>query len=294
VAQAGDRFIIRRFSPLQTMGGGVVLDPSPPKRRKKEGLDDLAVFDRGALKERVAMKVRRAALTGMALPEVEGWVRAEAPEVKAALAGLKAERALYEVEGAYIHADAIKALMDAAVGMLGEFHRKNPLRPGLRKEEARERLKVEPRLFAGLLQFFPEVVVEKDLLRLQSFKAAVSSPDKDKVLEAIDRKGFQPPTVSELAAELKKGEKEVADILKLMQQDGSVVRLNESMCVSRKVYDDLVGLLKGHFRKKPEMTVAEFRDILGTTRKYALPFLEYLDSHGVTLRVGDVRKLMLK
>jgi selenocysteine-specific elongation factor len=66
------------------------------------------------------------------------------------------------------------------------------------------------------------------------------------------------------------------------------------MCITSSVYDRMIAGLKDFFSKKPEMTVAEFRDVLSTSRKYALPFLEYLDTHKVTLRVGDVRKFLLK
>jgi selenocysteine-specific elongation factor len=78
-----------------------------------------------------------------------------------------------------------------------------------------------------------------------------------------------------------------------MSKEGRVVRINESLYVSTDVYNELLSLLKIFFKKKPEMTVAEFRDLLNTTRKYALPFLEFLDSQKVTLRTGDVRKSLL-
>jgi selenocysteine-specific elongation factor len=294
VAQSGDRYIIRRFSPLQTMGGGEVLDPTPSRRRKKDGIDDLRVFEAGTLSERIAMKVRKSSLRGMTAPQLEGWVRAEVPEIKEALGALKDGGTLMEVEGTFIHGEALKPFRDAIVNMLEEYHRKNPLKQGLPKEEARVRLRIEPRVFGGLLASVPDVSVEKDLLRLKKFKATVSGAEKERVLAMLDSKGFQPPATAEIASELSQSEKQVSDMLRLMQQEGSAVRINDSMCLSLTTYDKLIDMLKGHFSKKPDMTVAEFRDLLGTTRKYALPFLEYLDSHKVTLRVGDVRKLLLK
>jgi selenocysteine-specific elongation factor len=294
VAQCGDRYIIRRFSPLQTMGGGEVLDPSPSRRRKKDGIDDLGVFDGGTLGEKIAMKVRKSSIKGMAGAEVEGWIKAEASEVRSALGALKEQKALMEVEGTFIHEEALKPFRDAILKMLDGFHNKNPLKRGLPKEEARARLRIEPRVFGGLLASVPDVIVEKDLLRLRKFRAAVPDAEKERVLALLDKRGFHPPTTAELAGELSQSERQAGDILGLMQQEGSVVRISDSMCLSGAVYERLMGLLRRHFEKKSDMTVAEFRDILGTTRKYALPFLEYLDSHNITLRVGDVRKLILK
>jgi selenocysteine-specific elongation factor len=79
-----------------------------------------------------------------------------------------------------------------------------------------------------------------------------------------------------------------------MVKEESLVRISDSMYLASSAYNKMIAALKNLFSKKPEMTVAEFRDILGTTRKYALPILEYLDSNKVTLRVGDVRKFLLK
>ena len=91
-----------------------------------------------------------------------------------------------------------------------------------------------------------------------------------------------------------KKESQVSDILRVLSSEDSVMRLSDSMYMGRKSYDRMIGLLRAHFSKKEGMTVAEFRDMLGTTRKYALPLLEHLDSNGVTLRVGDQRKLLKK
>jgi selenocysteine-specific elongation factor len=110
----------------------------------------------------------------------------------------------------------------------------------------------------------------------------------------LEEKGFNPPTKAELAGELSMKERQVGDMLKLMHNEGNVTRINDDIAITRKSYEKMIGLLKGHYSKKSDMTVAEFRDLLGTTRKYALPYLEHLDSNSITLRVGDVRKLILK
>jgi selenocysteine-specific elongation factor len=98
----------------------------------------------------------------------------------------------------------------------------------------------------------------------------------------------------EILIALKMDQKRFADIMKLMSKEGSIVRINDSMYIASSVYSMMIGKLKEFYAKKPDMTVAEFRDILNTTRKYALPLLEYLDSNKVTMRIGDIRKLLLK
>jgi len=117
---------------------------------------------------------------------------------------------------------------------------------------------------------------------------------KGKIVSMLNREGFQPASKAELAKTLAISENEAGDLLKLLTQEGSLVRINDATFISKEQYDRMIGLLRGFYAEKPEMTVAEFRDLLGTTRKFALPFLEYLDSHKITLRIGDIRKFVLK
>jgi selenocysteine-specific elongation factor len=106
--------------------------------------------------------------------------------------------------------------------------------------------------------------------------------------------GFQPPLKDELASALKIDQKHLSDILGIMAKEGSITRISDSLYISAEAYKDMISALKSFFLKKNELSVAEFRDLLKTSRKYALPFLEYLDSHKVTIRTGDVRKSMMK
>jgi selenocysteine-specific elongation factor len=294
VAQSGDRFIIRRFSPVDTIGGGEVLDPQPGRRRKKDGIADLEIFEGGSASEKIAMKVKKTAMRGMTVAQVEGWLRAEAPATSGALKELEEKGAIKRYGDTLIHADASEAFKKAVIDRLEKFHRENPLKPGMSKEELRGALRMEPRIFAGMVSAIGEVTVEKDILRLKSFKASVSDEDKSRVLKSLEEKGFQPPDKKELASALKVDEKKLSGILGLLASEGSAVRINDSLYLGKAAFEKMIALLKKHYGEKTDMTVAEFRDLLGTTRKYALPYLEYLDSNNITMRVGDVRKLILK
>jgi selenocysteine-specific elongation factor len=148
-----------------------------------------------------------------------------------------------------------------------------------------------------LVSSLKDIVLDKELVRLSTFKAALSGGDETvqaRILDLLEKTGFQPPTKEELSQSLKIDQKRFADILKLMSKEGSLIRINESVYLTSSTYKTMIEDLRSFFSKKPDMTVAEFRDVLQTSRKYALPFLEYLDSNKITLRVGDVRKLLLK
>ncbi|MDP2167547.1 MAG: selenocysteine-specific translation elongation factor [Thermodesulfovibrionales bacterium] len=292
--QSGDRYIIRRFSPVETVGGGEVLDPSPSRRRKKEGLDDLKIFEHGQLPEKIGVKIKKAGLRGMPEETVQGWIKAEVPAISDAIRLLKNKCELIQVEDILIHREPLDSFKKAVVKMLQRFHKENPLKHGMPKEEIRTALRLPQKTFAGLISKLNEVRTEKETARLESFRAELSAEDMARILGLLSKGRFQPPAKPEISAGLSMAEKQVADILGNMQKQGSVVRINDSVFLSRPVYEEMLNLLWGFFSKKPEMSVSEFRDLLGTTRKYAVPFLEYLDSNNITLRVGDIRKFLLK
>ncbi len=297
IAVAGDRYIIRRFSPVETIGGGEVLDPLSFRRSAKEGIQDLRLFETGALLDKIAVKVKRAGIYGIRRSILDGWVNAEVPAIGNAVEELQKQGVLIPVEDTLVHATALDSFRETVRKILDDFHKKNPLKPGMLKEELRGRTGIDPRLFGGLLGALKEVVIDREFVRLASFKPSLSLLDesvKAGILAALEKGGFQPPFKEELSQTLSLDMKRLTDILNLLVKEGSLVRISETLYLTSAVFQTMIERLKAFFRKKPEMTVAEFRDVLGTTRKYAVPLLEYLDSHRITLRVGDIRKLLLK
>ena len=297
IAMAGDRYIIRRFSPVDTIGGGEVLDPLSYRRTYKEGLEDLVTFEKGTLSEKIAVKVKRSGIHGITVLIIEGWIKAEIPSIKEAIRELKGKGILIQTDDMLIHKTAFDSFREKTKKLLDDFHKKNPLKPGMLKEELRAKLALEPRLFSHLVSSLKDIVLDKELVRLSAFKAALSGGDETvqtRLLDLLEKAGFQPPTKEELSQSLKIDQKRFADILKLMSKEGSLIRINESVYLTSSTYKQMIENLRSFFSSKPDMTVAEFRDVLQTSRKYALPFLEYLDSNKITMRVGDVRKLLLK
>jgi selenocysteine-specific elongation factor len=298
---SGDRFVVRRLSPLQTMGGGEVLDPHPGRRRRKDGIEDLRAFENGGLKERIEAKARSSALRGVSLRDIEGWIQGEIPDIISAIEELIKEGLLIRAQSpageVFIHREVFTSFRDSLAGFLAQYHKANPLRPGMPKEELRQRIKGGESLFNSLIPLIGDLVVEKDVVRLRGFSpaaASVSEERRELIIAAIERNGLQPPFKEDLIAALSLKERELTDILRLLTTEGALVRINDSLFMSKGQNEKLILLLRDFFSKKKEMTVAEFRDLLSTTRKYALPLLEYLDSHRITIRVGDIRKFMLK
>jgi selenocysteine-specific elongation factor len=295
---AGDRYIIRKFSPLLTIGGGEILDPSPLRRKRSEKIQDLMIFKEGALRDKLSLKILQSGYNGSTPSDIEGWIKAELPEIKKEIKSLLSEGGIIQCEGRLLHKDIFTDFSGKVVTTLVNFHKGNPLKPGMQKEALRAVFKgLDEKLFESLTDLISQVLIEKDLVRLKTFVISLSDDKKilkDKILKALEQAAFQPPTKDELAQSISLRKEEVNELFKIMASEKSLVRMNDSIYIPMTNYQKMVEGLRNFFSKKNEMTVGEFRDILGTTRKYALPFLEYLDSSKITLRVGEVRKLLKK
>ena len=300
VTLSGDRYIIRRFSPLETIGGGAILDPHPLRRKKKMGTDDLELFETGTLQEKIETLVKRFRAQGCKISQIEGWFHVNLPEIASTIDRLVGKGLLIRSHDTLFHKESVGAFRDSLKSLFKQFHDENPLKTGIPKEELKARLRLEIKAGDEIFDLLPkieEISLDKEMVRLKGFQVSLSTADqgvKGKIVSMLNREGFQPASKAELAKTLAISENEAGDLLKLLTQEGSLVRINDATFISKEQYDRMIGLLRGFYDKKPEMTVAEFRDLLGTTRKFALPFLEYLDSHKITLRIGDIRKFVLK
>jgi selenocysteine-specific elongation factor len=295
---AGDRYIVRKFSPLVTIGGGSILDTTPGRRRKDERLSDLVVLERGGLKEKLSLKIRQSGLNGITQDELTGWIKAEIPDIRTEVNALIKEGLAISCEGRIIHKDASDDFIKKAVSAAGSFHKANPLKPGMPKEELRAVFSgLDQKLFEAILGRVDQIVIEKELLRLKTFRISLSEDKKvlkDKILKVLEQSEFQPPSKEELAVAVSIKPQETGELLKIMASEKSLVRINDSLYIPMSNYTKMIEGLQKFFSSKNEMTVGEFRDILKTSRKFALPFLEYLDSNKITLRVGEVRKFLAK
>ncbi len=292
IAMSGDRYIIRRFSPIETIGGGEVYDPSSHKMSHKKSMEDLKIFETGLLTEKIAVKVKRSGMQGIDASLIEGWVSADVESIKEAIESLKKEGTVKRFESILIHKTTFHSFREIVKKLLQDFHERNPLKPGIQKEELRSHIHLKPKLFDQMITALEDVIVERDTVRLLTFTIALSKEDealRTTILEILGNAGFQPLTAEELSQNLRVDQKYLYEILKLMVKEGSLIRINDSLYITSSMYKRMIELLKDFYSRKTEMLVSEFREILGTSRKYALPFLEYLDSNKITQKTDDKR-----
>lgn len=294
----GDRYIIRRFSPLITIGGGEILDVSPKRRKRDDRMKDLEVLEQGSLRDKLMVKIVQGGANGVTMADISGWIKAEPPEVQREIASLVKAGGLLQTEGRIISQKAFDAFSKKTFATLDIFHKENPLKPGIPKEALRAvHMGLDQKIFEALLRLIKEVVIEKNILRLDTFQISLSEDKKslkDNILKILDEAAFQPPSRDELAKSISIKPHEATELLKIMANEKKLVRINDSLYISMNNHKKMMDRLSAFFSGSPEMAVAEFRDMLGTSRKFAIPFLEYLDSNKITLRVGEIRKFLKK
>lgn len=302
VLQHGDRFILRFYSPLETLGGGVILDAHPLRRRpgnRTERLRNLEVLEKGTLEETVALLIANRGLTGIEEHEIIGAIAEDKQAIASALSAVTGKRLLLRAGNLYVHRSHLDQLEKKIVACVGAFHKAHPLKPGLDKEELKGILKT--RLNQKILNLAVEGLVKKNhvasegtYLKEPSFKAGIGKDQqalKEKIAAAIHQGGTQPPLREELPTVLGITDKDAKDLLTLLAREGRTVRINDSLHLDKDVLRTVQENLKKHLEQSKEITVAEFRDLTKTSRKFAVPILEYFDTQKITQRVGDKRVL---
>ncbi|NLG86708.1 MAG: selenocysteine-specific translation elongation factor [Firmicutes bacterium] len=299
----GDRFVIRTYSPATTIGGGIVLEPAASRHRRFDPkvLTALKQKEKGAPEDIVAHVLES---TGMAprttadLAKAAGLSEAETQAAVIKLVQLKkAFTFTLEDSTYYVDALACQQAVDRATQALALYHEKYPLRLGVPLEEVRARFfpEVSSRLLDPILNLpvAQELVSEGDRVRLAHHQVKFSSEQEEavqKLLTALTKQGFTPAAPSEILSQIQPkidGKELIAALL----EQGQLVQVAEDIVFVRSTFEDAKKKVIEFIKENGSITVAELRDLLNTSRRYALPLLEYLDTKRITRRVGDKRIL---
>lgn len=304
VALAGDRFVLRDETNVRTIGGGVVLNPLGQRARRplEAYLRKLAALAGGfgpdaaaamlELREDLAVTPARLALL-FNLPEAE---------IRAALEDRRFVRLTLGDEEGFTTAARWDDLKRFAAAALAEYHRANPLAPGMEMEALRERMPhaIAPRVFRALLERLCResgITREDSVLRLTAHRVQLGGDAGrlgERIAQALAEARFQPPDLAQLAAALGAEGADLARlraVLAAMEREGRVVKVAAELYFARAALDEARALMIARIQADGAITAAVFRDLLGASRKFSIPLLDYFDRCGVTLRVGDARKL---
>lgn len=310
-----DRFVVRSYSPMRTIGGGVVLDIRPVHARKFHTTicRELDQIDRADPLATAETLLRRAGMAGVSRIELSQWMSVHPDEADELLQRCHAGKTarLGQKTGRWIHRDTYQQLMDATVHCLSEFHTSEPLQHGMTRDLLREAIgaimnagqaglattvTLPSEVFDSLmdeLRTAAVVVAEKDLIRLPKHHVAMEGETK-RISEAIDRlykeAQFNPPEIAVVLTKLQSDRETTGKILYSMINSGNLVKIGE-LIFHKDVIKAGEQRIRDYVGKHGSMTVADFRNLIDSSRKYAVPLLEYYDKTGLTRRMGDVRIL---
>ena len=293
----GDRFIIRQFSPVVTIGGGVVLDSAPiPRMREREAfLTTLAAGDPETI---LRSRIERRGLAGIPISRLiseTGWTR---KLVEARLGQAVSERRLLRIGDLFVDAPALSQLQQLIVTSIGDFHRKNSLVSGIAREALREQVKASSEVFDAVLDQLcraKKVEVAGDLVRLPGHGVVMKDDEaesKKTIEDAFAKAGLKVPALHEVIASLKVDRIRAQKIVTLLLRDKLLVKVSDELVFHGSALVELRRLIAVQKTKSPKMDVATFKELTGVSRKYAIPLLEYLDRERVTKRMGDAREIL--
>ena len=295
-AALGDSFIVRLPSPPSTIGGGEILDPYPPARRKGVRLGYLKALEERrvaqVIETRLVWKGYRGETerglwrqTQLPLTQIRGQLKELVNHKR--LVSLKAgDRILFYPEG------SLRGLKGRMISEVEEFHRQNPHRLGMEEEELKGKVGANWDIFRNAIK---ELIETGELLLhhgrrlgLSSHRIPLSPNDerlREKIEEAFLQGGFSPPSPKEMEG------KDVRRMVVILQEMGILISAGDSLLFHHKCVEKAEELLRGFVQKKGGIRVTEFKGLLGTSRKFALSLLTYFDNQGITRRIGEIRKL---
>jgi selenocysteine-specific elongation factor len=315
----GDRFILRQFSPVTTIGGGKVLDNQPSKHRLADPQvrEFLRVIERGDLESRLDLLVERGGeITVSALVTRTGSWPSEVLEAGKVLEARKRVTVLGQPPSLLAHSEHFNALARAVVEELEKFHAGHPLDAGMTKEDLRGRVGAGNRaagsplptnaqsytpstlLFNAVLQALGadgKVEVRGDTVRLSGRDIQLRPEElaaKDQIAQAFQNAALAVPSAREVLATLRIDHARAEKILQILLKEKVLLKVTEDLVFHQSALDRLRWILAQRKRQSNRINVATFKDLTGLSRKYAIPLLEYLDRERVTRRQGDERIIL--
>ena len=295
----GDSFVLRFYSPTETVGGGAVLNENPKKYRRiktAETLKSLEGLEQGGIGENIRQAIEDAKIAN--LGEMQKRFALPPAEWENELQFLLTDGEIHLPTPQTVITETYRAeLLHKLEALLTDFHKENPLQPGKRKEELRNKLLPDqkPAFFDALLQLYNnEVKTHEGRVSLALFKITYTKEQakiRDDILSRLQNAPFTPPSQDELLAPYQKNAKKMAlQIWDAMQTEGVIIQTEPSIVFASEAVKNAKSLFTDLAEQNPSgVTLARFRDATGTSRKFALSMLEYFDRVSFTRKIGDVR-----
>jgi len=301
----GDRFIVRQFSPVVTIGGGAVLDPQARRFTAKDTnrAHFLEMLEKGTREEILRAMAERNIL-GITAEEIivrTGWLEAEVQEAAKALAQKQGIHIVSNEPLVLLNEQRFSDIAKQLLARVERFHKENPLLPGITREELKASLgrRVRPEAFGAGLQLLADqkkLAVQGEFVKKAGAEITLAPEEiraKEQIVQAFAKAGLAVPSVKEVLSQLRIETARAEKLLQILLREKVLVRVSADLIFHQGALESLTRLLAGYKKSKGErIGVPAFKELTGVTRKYAIPLLEHLDRQRLTRRAGDERVIL--
>src|SRR5947209_5381875 len=292
----GDRAILRQFSPVITIGGAVVLDAFPLPRQKSEPLQTfLQTLSSGTRQEALLARIARRGHEGLSLAAAVRETGLKQSVLQPVIAALMQQKQIIQTGDFLLATEAAQKTREKLIATLDTFHKANPLVGGISKEELREKLGLHQTVMEALLAQLvrdKKAEISGEQVRLAGRGVELKDEEakaKQQIERAFAQAGLKVPLMKEVLDKLPVDKARAQKLVTLLLRDRVLIKLADDLVFHQTALQSLRQLIATQKAKTPKIDVATFKDLLGVTRKYAIPLLEYLDQQRITRRVGDER-----
>jgi selenocysteine-specific elongation factor len=306
VADFKERFVLRRHSPMTTIGGGEILETNPSQhgRGEEETIEALNIKEQGTERERISLALRQDITEPLSKKDLVAKTNLAQEIITDRLKSLVADEQVVELdsgqESTWIHNQHYQDLKKEILSQLEEYHQDYHLRWGMPKEELRTKLSfnLDPQEYDLLLDSLKqeeEIIEDSAKISLMEFDVVLSDFErrvKEEILLQFEEQQFRPPKLTAIIADYSETER-VEEVINLLITSGELVKVTEGIYFSQQALEKAEELLIDYLTKNNSIDLGQFRDLLASSRKYTLPLLEYFDQIGLTVRRGEKRVLSI-
>ncbi|MDU5080598.1 selenocysteine-specific translation elongation factor [uncultured Tissierella sp.] len=305
VAKRGDKFIIRFYSPMFTIGGGEILEPNPKKKKRfdDKAIKELEIKEMGSSTDIIENIIEDKSKEFPTTKEIAVFTAMLEESIKNEINKLIENKKVISFSLTkdlhIIHINYFNKVKDKILEELKNFHSKYPLRAGMQKEEIRSRFlkNAKPKV----AEAFIDLLIEKGYLEQKLENISINGFEikfndnqlkiSQEILRGFKENPYQPPRREDLESIIGEKKDEIEEVFISLLNNGDIIKLNEEVYISKEAYDLGLDKLKEHFTNKDSISIGEYRDLLNTNRKVALALLEYFDQIKITKRDKDIRIL---
>jgi selenocysteine-specific elongation factor len=305
-ARRGDKYVIRSYSPMVTIGGGTILDPNASKHKVLDSrvIEQLLLKEKGDPSDVVEQAINNNSST---FPKKDDIIKLSGKgiaDIDGIITGLVKKGKIIEISfsdgNIYVHKNYIENVKAKSTELLEAFHKTNSLKTGMLKEEFKNKIfgkGIKQKLYDKLIEVLNEDTIDlsTNYISKKGFEIKLDKRQeeiKDKIYNAFKEAGYQPPKPDDILKGFGREEKAAKMVFDALVDMDALIKINDEIYLSNESVVNAKSILKDFITKNGSISAGEFRDSVGASRKYAVPILEYFDSIKLTKRVEDKRILV--